>query len=77
MSNGKATIIPVTVGLIKKTLLCKMSYLPELYSHKKHEINVELDLFNCAAEADLKGGTSSVHQNFLKADFASFKRKYW
>ena len=38
MSNGNAMIIHLTVGLIKKTLLYKMSYFPELHDHSKNEI---------------------------------------
>ena len=35
MLDGKATIIYLTVGLIKKISLYKMSYFPELHSKSK------------------------------------------
>ena len=34
MSNGKVIIIPLTVGLIKKRFLYKMSYFPEQRTNK-------------------------------------------
>ena len=38
MSNGKAMIILLIVGLTKKALLYKMSYYPEPYIRSKKEI---------------------------------------
>ena len=46
MSNGKATIILLIAGLIKKKSLRKMSYFPELYTHCKNKKKFELDLSN-------------------------------
>ena len=46
MRNTKAMIIPLKVELIKKISLYKVSYFPELYSHNKNKINIELDLPN-------------------------------
>ena len=43
MSYGKAMIIFLTVGLIKKISLYKMSYFPEPNTHSKSKIEVELD----------------------------------
>ena len=43
MSNGKVMIIPLTVGLIKKISLYKMSYFPEPYTRGKNKI-IRLDL---------------------------------
>ena len=45
VSNGKAMAISLTVGLIKKILLYKMSYFTEPYT-SKNKIEVELDLSN-------------------------------
>ena len=36
ISNGKAVIILLTVGLMKKILLYKMNYFPELYTQSKN-----------------------------------------
>ena len=43
MFNGKVTITLLTVGLIKKISLYKMSWFPEPDTRNKNEINVELD----------------------------------
>ena len=53
MPNGKATIIILTIGLIKKISLYKMSYFPELHTHSKNKIKVELDLSIYAAKSNL------------------------
>ena len=54
MSNGKALIIHLIVGLIEKTL-CKMSqYFPKPYKTFEGNINVKVDLSNYAIKADLK-----------------------
>ena len=57
MSNGKARIILLIVGMIKNTLLHKMSYFPELYIHSKNKIKLELDLPNYATKSDLRSTT--------------------
>ena len=54
MSNGKAMIILLTVRLIKKMLLYKMSYSPEPYTRSISKIEVELDLSNYGTKSDLK-----------------------
>ena len=54
MSNGKATIILLTVGLIKKILLCKMRCFPEPHTCSKNKMQVELDFSNCETRSDLQ-----------------------
>ena len=44
MLNGKATIILLTVELIKRIQLYKMSYFPEPDTPSKNKIWAELDL---------------------------------
>ena len=39
-------VILLTVGLIKKILLYKISYFPEQHTHSKNKIEVENDLGN-------------------------------
>ena len=50
-------IIHLIVGLIKKILLCKISYFPEPYDHSKNEEKVVLNLSNHATKSDLKSAT--------------------
>ena len=57
MLTGKATIIPLTVRLIKKILLYQMSYFLEPNNYSKNKINVELVLRNYATNFDLKSVT--------------------
>ena len=74
MSNGKAMIIFLTVGLIKKILLYKLSYFPEPNTLSKSQIEVELDLENYAAKSDLKNATGVDASEFAEnTDLASFK----
>ena len=54
MSNEKAMIILLKVGLIKQILVFKMSYCPEPYKRSRNKIKVELYLPNYAAKSDLK-----------------------
>ena len=54
MLNVKVIIILLTVGLIKKILLYKISYFPEPNIHGKNKIEVELYLSNYAAKSNLK-----------------------
>ena len=42
-----------------------MSYFPELYTHSKSKIKVELDLSNYTTKYDLKN--ASIHQVLLKS----------
>ena len=46
MSNGKATMILLIVGLLKRILLYKIKYFPEPHMNKENKIEVELDLSN-------------------------------
>ena len=66
MSNEMITIILLTVGLIKKILLYKMSYFPVPYTYSKNKIEVELDLANYATRSDLKNATSIETSQFAK-----------
>ena len=72
--NGKATVIILIVGLIKKVLLHKMSYFPEPYTCSKNEIKVELDLCIYATKSDLKCATDLDTSNIAKkTDVVSLK----
>ena len=42
MLSGKVMIIHVIIGLLKKTLLYKISYFPEPYKCSKNKIKVQL-----------------------------------
>ena len=76
MSNEKATIILLTVGLIKKLWLYKMSYFPESHTHSKDQIEVELDLSNYAIKVDLKNETVVYTSYFVeKADLLTMTHK--
>ena len=51
--NGKVMIIPLTVKLIKKMSIYKMSqYFPKPFQCSGGNMNVELNLSNYATEAD-------------------------
>ena len=52
--NGKAMIIHLIVGLIKKTLHQMIQYFPKPYEPFGGHINVKVDLPNCATKVDLK-----------------------
>ena len=74
MLNGKVMIIHLTVALIKKILLYKMSYFPEPYTRSKNKIKVELGLPNCATKSDLKSSIGLDTSDFAKkADFPSLE----
>ena len=72
MLNGKATIVLLIVGLIKKA--AKMSeYFPKPKSLGAN-VKVELDLSNYATKADLKNATGVDTLKFAaKVDLASLK----
>ena len=57
MFNGKAMIIHLIVGLIKKTLYQMSQYFPEPYKSFGRNINVKVDLSNYATKTDLKNAT--------------------
>ena len=51
MSNGKAVIIQLIVGLLKKISLYKMNYFSEPNTRSKNKTKVELDLSNYATKS--------------------------
>ena len=72
--NGKTKIILLTIGLIKKVWLNKMSYFPEPYSHSKSEIKAELDLSNYATKYYLKNAAGVDTSKFAKqADLSDLR----
>ena len=66
MSNGKAMIICLIIGLIKKTSLYKMGYFSQPNAHSKNKIKVELDFLNYATKSDLQKSQALIHQNLPK-----------
>ena len=74
MSNWKAMIILLTVGLRKKISLYKTSYFPERYNCSKNKIKAELDLSNRATKSELKNVTYFDRSKFAKeADLTNLK----
>ena len=74
MSNGKAIIIHLIVGLTKKISLYKMSYFSEPYARRKNRIKVKLDLSNYATKSDLENAAGVDSSDFAnKVDLASLK----
>ena len=68
--------IVLTVGLMKKISLCKMSYFPEPYIRSKNKIKLELHLPNSAIKSDLKNATGVDASKFAKnANLSSIKSK--
>ena len=65
MLNSKATIILLTVGLIKNIQLYKINYFPKPHNHSK-KIEVELDLSSHAKKSDLKNATGVDTSHFAK-----------
>ena len=73
MLNGKATIVLLTVGLIKKNIIKISEYFPGPKSSGRR-VKVELDLSNYAAKADLKNSTGIDTSKFgEKIDLANVK----
>ena len=66
MSNGKVMIILLTVGLMKKISLHRMSYFPDPYTHSKNKIKVELDLSNYPTKSHLKNAIDGDTSEFSK-----------
>ena len=62
----KVMIIHLVVGLIKRILLCKMSYFPELHTHSKNKIKVYLNLSSYTTKSDLQNVTGIDTSNFAK-----------
>ena len=74
MSNGKVMMISLSVGLIKKILLYKMSYFPEPYTCSKIEVEVEFNLSNYATKSDVKNTSKFDTSKFVKeSNLASWK----
>ena len=74
MSNGKVMMISLSVGLIKKILLYKMSYFPESYTCSKIEVEVEFNLSNYATKSDVKNASKFDTSKFVKeSNLASWK----
>ena len=74
MLNGKATIMFLTVGLIKKIQLYKISYFAEPRTHDKNKIEFEIDTSNYTTKSDLKSATGDDTLDFAKkTDLANLK----
>ena len=54
MSNGKAMIIPLIVGLVKKALYRISQYFPRPYEPFGGDINVKVDSSIYAIKTDFK-----------------------
>ena len=75
--NGKVMIILLTVGLITKKSLYKMSqYFPKPYELSSEIVKFEADPSNYTTKADLKG-VRGVDKSTRKSDLASFKAKVY
>ena len=74
MSNGKAMIILLIVGSVKKTLYRLSQYFPKPINRFGGNVKVDLDLSNYATETDWKEATGVVTSNLAaKSDLASLK----
>ena len=72
MSNGKAMIILLTVGLIKKTQ--KMSYFPTYSEVEEEIVSVILNLSNYVTQKEFKSLTKVDTSDFaLKTNVAEVK----
>ena len=58
MSNGKALIIHLIVGLIKKILHKMSQYYPKPYELSRGDINIKVHLYNYAAKLEEKQNRS-------------------
>ena len=67
MINGKGTIIILTVWLVKKILLLKMSYFLATHTLCKNKIEIELDLSNYATKSNLKNAAGVDTSDFAKS----------
>ena len=73
MLNGKDTIIPLIVGLIKKDIVYMSEYFPGPKSVGVN-VKIELDLSNYATKADLKNSTGVDTSDVAKkTDLANLK----
>ena len=66
MLSGNLMMTPLTVGLINKVSLYKLSYFTESYGHNKNKIKVELDYSSYEAKSDLKGAKTIHISKFLE-----------
>ena len=74
MSNGKAVIIILLVGVIKRILSNKLTFFGEPSTRSKSKINIELVLSNYAANVGLKNGIDVDTSKFAKSvEIASLK----
>ena len=74
MSNGKAMMIHLIAGLIKKTLYKMSQYFPKPYDPFGGSIRVKVDLSNYATKTDLKKATRIDTSNqALKSNLAKLK----
>ena len=74
MSNGKAVIFLLIVGLIKKTLYKLSKYFPKPCRSFKVNFKIELDLSSYATKAELKNATRvDTSKLAAKSDLASLK----
>ena len=75
MLNGKAMIILLIVGLIKKTYY-KMSYAPTYSEVKEEIVSVTLNLSNYVTQKEFKSLTKVDTSDFaLKTNVAEIKKK--
>ena len=70
MINGKGTINILTVWLVKKILLFKMSYFVGTHTLSKNRIEIELDLSNYATKSNLKNAAGVDKSDFAKNWFS-------
>ena len=74
MSNGKAIIVVLIVGLIKRSHIKMSQYSPKPFRSFGGNIKIKVDLFDYATKTDLKNVTHVDTSNFaLKTILASLK----
>ena len=74
MSNGKAIIILLVVGVITNKLYKMSQYFPKLYRTFKGNVKVELELSSYATKVELKNATGvDTSKLAAKSDLASLK----
>ena len=74
MLNGKAMVIHLIVGFIKKALYKISQYFPIPYEPVGADINVKVDLTNYATKTDLEHATEvDTSKLAAKFDLASIK----
>ena len=74
MLNGKAMIIHLIVGLIKRTLYKMSKYFPKPFEPFRGDINVKVDLFNYTTKTDLENAAGvDTSKLAAKPDLAILK----